>query len=336
MPRLSQIERERAVGMAQQGATNAAIARTFGCTRATVVRLLQRLGQTGSTKDRSRSGRPRVTTPAEDRHIRVIHLRNRFVTATSTAATALGHPISRHTVYRRLRQHGIRARRPYRGPYLTPANQRRRLTWARQVRRWQRRDWSRVLFTDESRFSLYRNDGRDRVYRRAGERLAPNCIQQVRAFGGGSVMVWGGICGDLKTRLVTVRGNLNARRYRDEILQPVVVPFIQQHQGRFVYQHDNARPHTARLTQDFLNRSNIVVLPWPACSPDMNPIEHLWHHLDRQIRRQAVPPVTLQQLEQCIHDEWQRITPAVIRRLTSSMRRRVMACINAHGGHTRY
>ena len=98
-------------------------------------------------------------------------------------------------------------------------------------------------------------------------------------------MVWGGICGDLTTRLVTVRGNLNARRYRDEILQPVVVPFIQQHQGRFVYQHDNARPHTARLTQDFLNRSNIVVLPWPACSPDMNPIEHLWDHLDRHIRR---------------------------------------------------
>ena len=173
--------------MAKQGATNAAIARTFGCTRVTVFRLLQRLGQMGSTRDRPRRGRTRITTPAEKRHIRVIHLRNRFVTATSTASTALGHPISRHTVYRRLRHHGIRARRLYRGPYLTPENQRRQLTWVRQARRWQRRDWFRDLFTDESRLSLYRNDSRDRVYRRAGERLAPNCIQQVRAFGRGSV-----------------------------------------------------------------------------------------------------------------------------------------------------
>ena len=86
MPRLSQVERERAVGMAQKGATNAAIARTFGCTKATVGRLMQPLRRTGSTADRSRSGRPRITTPAEDRHIRVIHLRNRFVTATSTAS----------------------------------------------------------------------------------------------------------------------------------------------------------------------------------------------------------------------------------------------------------
>ena len=336
MPRLSQVERERAVRMAQQGATNAAIARTFGCTKATVGRLMQRLRRTGSTADRPRSGRPRITTPAEDRHIRVIHLRNRFVTATSTAATALGHPISRHTVYRRLRQHGIRSRRPYRGVYLTPQNQRRRLTWARQVRRWQRRDWTRVLFSDESRFCLYRNDGRARVYRRAGERLAPNCIQHVRAFGGGGVMVWGGICGDLKTRLVTIHGNLNARRYRDEVLRPVVVPFINQQPRGIIYQHDNARPHTARLTTNFLQNANIALLPWPACSPDLNPIEHLWDHLDRQVRRRPVQPVTVQELEQCLQQEWLRITPDVIRRLTSSMRRRVVACINSDGAHTRY
>ena len=192
------------------------------------------------------------------------------------------------------------------------------------------------MFSDESRFLIFRNDGCQLVYRRFGERLAPNCIQQVRPFGGGGLMVWGGICGDVKTRLVVIRGNLNAQRYIDDILRPVVVPFIQQQPRGLLFQHDNARPHTARLTQNFLANANVQVLPWPACSPDMNPIEHLWDHLDRQIRRRRVPPVNVQDLERCLLEEWQRITPNVIRRLTASVRRRVLACIDADGGHTRY
>ncbi|XP_041355486.1 Y' element ATP-dependent helicase YJL225C-like [Gigantopelta aegis] len=78
------------------------------------------LCETGQAQDRARSGRPRVTAPAEDHYIRTIHLRNRFVTAMSTAATALGHPISRRTVLRQLRRAGIRAFCPFCGMALTP------------------------------------------------------------------------------------------------------------------------------------------------------------------------------------------------------------------------
>lgn len=336
MARLTREERERALGMAEMGATQVQIARRFGCTPLTVSRLLQRFRQTGGTADRPRSGRPRVTTPMEDRHIRTIHLRNRFVTATSTAATALGHHISQRTVLRRLRAAGIRAYRPFRGMALTARHRLDRLRWARRVRLWQVREWQRVLFTDESRFKLFRNDGRERVYRRQGERLAPACIREVQPFGGGGVMVWGGICGEQKTDLVIVQGNLNAVQYRDQVLQPVVLPFLRNQPQGIVFQHDNARPHTARLTVNFLNRHIVHVLPWPACSPDMNPIEHLWDHLDRQIRRRQQPPANRNELEQALRQEWQRIPPYVIRRLTSSMRRRITACIEARGGHTRY
>ena len=70
--------------------------------------------------------------------------------------------------------------------------------------------------------------------------------------------------------------NLNAQRYRDEILRPIVVPFIHRH---LMFQH-NAWPHVARICTQFLEAENVPVLPWPAYSPDMSPIKHVWDALD--------------------------------------------------------
>ncbi len=76
---------------------------------------------------------------------------------------------------------------------------------------------------------------------------------------------------------------LNAQRYCDEILRPIVVPFIQDHQ--LMLQHDNARPHVARICTQFLKAENFLVLEWPAYSLDMSPIEHVWDALDRRIQQ---------------------------------------------------
>ena len=321
--------------MLQLGATHDHVARIMNCSKKTIGRLLSRYRQTGRTADLPRSGRPRVTTPNEDRHLRVLHLRNRFLTVTSSAAHGLNHPISIWTVIRRLRLHGIRPYRPFRGMTLTNQIRHRRLAWARTVRQWQQRHWSRVLFTDESRFQLNKPDGRVRVYRRRDERTSRCCVTEVEPYGGGSFMVWGGICGDSKTDLVIIRGNLTARRYIDEVLQPVVIPWLFQN-PRTVYQHDNATPHTAVITRNFLNANNVHLLPWPARSPDMSPIEHLWDHLGRRIRQRQQPPVTFQDLGRALQDEWRQIPIHVIRRLTNSMRRRVVSLVASRGGHTRY
>jgi transposase len=118
MPWLRQNDHERAVGIAQAGMIHQAVADHLNVSRILISRLMICLRQTGRTNDRPRNGRPRVTL-RQDRHLRLIHLRNRMITAEGTARK---HTWSRkllgQTVRRRLRESGLRARRPVVGPTL--------------------------------------------------------------------------------------------------------------------------------------------------------------------------------------------------------------------------
>ena len=216
--------------------------------------LQRRLRQSGTISDR----------PREDRMIRLAHLRNRFLPATVTATTIPRRPISPRTVRRRLRQFGLRARRPHVGTILTRRHRQERLRWARAHFDWRRVRWNTVIFSDESRFRLMNADGRIRVYRRRGERYADACVNQVDGHNRGSEMVWGGICGRQKTRLLVINDNLTAQRYRDRVLAREVVPFINQNGPGLTLKQDNARPHTTRIVQVYLRRQHVNVLPWPA------------------------------------------------------------------------
>ena len=118
----------------------------------------------------------------------------------------------------------------------------------------------------------------------------------------------------------------------DEILRPGALPYVVAHPG-MVLQQDNARPHTARLTQQFFQANNIPVLPWPAYSPDLNPIEHLWDNLKRKVH--ALNKQNVPQLQAALRREWNAIPQQMVRRL-GSMQRRCTAIIRARGGHTRY
>ena len=95
-------------------------------------------------------------------------------------------------------------------------------------------------------------------------------------FGGGSVMFRGGICYDRRTELYRGdRGSLTALKYRDEILDPIVRPFLGAMDDNARLVQDNARPHTTYVIQDYLEQESIETIDWPARSPDLNCIEHM-------------------------------------------------------------
>lgn len=341
--KLSNEERLRAIGQLQAGTSAAQAARNFGVHEHTVRRLRARYAATGTVNDRVRSGRPRETTRRQDRQIVLSHLRQRFTVPKDTARNTQGRTrnrVSPRTIRRRLREAGIRARRPYCGARFTPVHIRNRLQWARLHRQWTLRRWQTVMFTDESKFHVDFNNRRQYVYRRRNERFADACVKERNHFGGASTMVWAGFTYHGKLRLVfldNVRGarqrGITAQRYVDDVLRPVVIPFVQNNPG-VTLQQDNARPHSARLTQAFLQQNNIHVLRWPSMSPDMNPIEHVWAYLKNKLQDNNIH--TRIQLQNFLVREWAALPQRFLQKLVMSMRRRCVALIAANGRHTRY
>ncbi|GFU05072.1 uncharacterized protein TNCV_574291 [Trichonephila clavipes] len=114
-----------------------------------------------------------------------------------------------------------------------------------------------------------------------------------------------------------------------DILRPHVGPFLNGLPGA-IFQQDNARWPTARVAQDFLR--HFQTLPWPARSPDLSPVEHVWD----QLKRQMPSCHSVHDLELAVQDLWAHLPQDNIRCLINSMPDRVAACIAAGGGPTRY
>ncbi|GFX62044.1 transposable element Tcb1 transposase [Trichonephila clavipes] len=190
------------------------------------------------------SGRPRGTTPTDDRYIVLQARRNRRQTAGEIArhtTLATGRPISRFTVARIQDGGGQFARRPVRCVPLTPAHRRRRSLWCREHRNWRDNEWGRVLFTYESRFSLSSDSHRLLIWRERGSRNHPSNIIERDRYGGHGVLVWGGIKLGSRTDLHIVdAGSVNETRYCNEILLPYVRLFRGAMGLQFLFMDDNA------------------------------------------------------------------------------------------------
>ena len=96
--------------------------------------------------------------------------------------------------------------------------------------------------------------------------------------------------------------------------------------------HDGAPAHTASATRALLQASRINILPWLSCSPDLNPIMHIWDVIGRKVRRRD--PRNVRELERAVLDEWNILQQHICQEYVLSMRSRCRAVINANGGHT--
>ena len=106
--------------------------------------------------------------------------------------------------------------------------------------------------------------------------------------------------------------------------------------NQFILMDDNALLHRARVVEEYLQQETIVRIDWPACSPDLNPIEHVLNMLQVAILRHPTQPTTLVELENVLIEEWNNLEMAATQRLIGSMRRRCQAVIASRGSRTSY
>ncbi|GFV25224.1 transposable element Tcb1 transposase [Trichonephila clavipes] len=190
--------------------------------------------------------------PNVDRYLAVTAKGNRRSTASDLSrqlSSATGTTGSRQTVYKRLGNIGLYARRPVRCVPLTETHCRLRLTWSREHSLRTPQQWSCVMFSDESRFSLQSDSHQTLIWRAPGTRYHQENTIERHCYGGAGWLARLGrnySCGsitDLHVQSVTLTGHI----YRDVILEQHVRLFRGTMGEEFLFMDDNARPHRQTL-----------------------------------------------------------------------------------------
>uniref|UniRef100_A0A9J8AZF2 Tc1-like transposase DDE domain-containing protein n=2 Tax=Cyprinus carpio carpio TaxID=630221 RepID=A0A9J8AZF2_CYPCA len=169
--------------------------------------------------------------------------------------------------------------------------------------------------------------------------MNPSCLVTTVQAGGGGVMVWGMFSWHTLGPLVPIGYHLNATAYLSIVsdhVHPFKTTIYPSSDGYF--QQDNAPCHKARIISNwFLEHDNeFTVLKWPQQSPDLNPIEHLWDVVERELHALDVHPTNLHQLQDAILSIWANISKECFQHLVESMPRRIKAVLKAKGGQTQY
>ncbi|GFW56618.1 transposable element Tc3 transposase [Trichonephila clavipes] len=157
------------------------------------------------------------------------------------------------------------------------------------------------------------------------------------SYRGGGILVWAGISLGGHTDLhVFHGGTVTGLRYRDEILDPYVRPYAAAIGNDFILMDDNARPHRAGIVEEYLENHGFERMEWPARSPDLNPIEHLWDYLGREVAALNPPPRSLHELKQGLLCVWSSLPIPVSDNLINSLGNRCRQYIQVRGGHIPY
>ena len=163
-------------------------------------------------------------------------------------------------------------------------------------------------------------------------------VRQVVKHGGGNIMVWGCMGWDGVGKLAEVEGRMNADQYVD-ILEENLLPSLEEFETStedLIFQQDNDPKHTSKKAQKWMKDNNIPLLDWPPQSPDISPIEHLWHHIKMELCKYPTHAKGVWEIWERVAEVWNDIPVKVVRNLIESMPRRIEAVIKAKGGHTKY
>ena len=209
--------------------------------------------------------------------------------------------------------------------------------WCLDNETWSSDQRKRVIFSDESSFTIFPTSGRVYVWRQSKEAFNLDCLLPTVKHGGGSVMVWAAISWRSLGPIVALHGRINSKDYLNT-LGDQVHPMCQTlfPEGDCIFQDDNALIHTAHIIKNWYkeHETELEHMEWPPQSSDLNNIKHLWYTLERQVRNWYPPPSCLEELEQVLMEKWLKFLIEEIKRLYNLIPRHIRAVLKAKGGLT--
>lgn len=350
MPVIDKLKVKKVVELLDTGKSTRQIEKELDIGKSTVSRIRQSLSESPKVP---KSGRPCKLSDRE-KHETAKWLKMGKVLTASQACNQLNQlrdtqtnpkrSVSCQTVRNVIKEQGLVAKKKVPKPKLTAKHIKRRLKFVEKHCEWTVDDYKRVVWSDETKINKFNSDGMKWVYvDKSGSKIDERVDPKVK-FGGGGIMIWGCMTWAGVGRIALVEGNMNADQYikilEENLLATLdaigIMPGFPSRED-IIFQQDNDPKHTANKTKAWFSNNNIKPLPWPANSPDLNPIEHLWAHIKRQLRENYVlPPKGCFELWERVKEQWGKIKPEVCQNLIESMPRRLVAVRKARGRQTKY
>lgn len=328
--------KNKIIELYKAGQRQVTISHNLNILKGTVSKIIRKYRTIGTVDTAPKSGRPKKMSPrAEKIMIRISKADPRKTSVDIYKEMAgMGFSVSARTIRRRLDAHGLLGRVAVKKPLISKKNRKARLQFAKEHLTWTQTKWNTVLFSDESKFKLFGSDGRKYIRRPKGTRYDQKYQIPTVKHGGGSVMVWGCFSGSGTGPLVRVDGIMDRYLYRD-ILRDHMLPYAEEEMPlRWLFQQDNDPKHKSQLVKNWMNANAVPLMEWPSQSPDLNPIENLWDHLDKRIRHYTIR--NTEELFQVLELEWKNISKDFCVKLVNSMQRRCFEVIKSKGYATKY
>ncbi|CEP14303.1 hypothetical protein [Parasitella parasitica] len=313
------------VNCSRAGVKQSVICKTMGLSPSTVHDVLLRAGKTGDGIPRKRSGGAKALNKRDERAL-VCQVRAEPLKPMKyhLGAWCEGHTkISIDTFRKYLKDNGFQSYKAAHKPSLSTRHMENRLKWCSGKANWGYDKWKYVVWSDESKFNIVGNDGGARVLRKEGERYDSNHVIKTTKFGSGSLMLWGCFWSGGFGPLVVLDAKVNQIEYikcLQENYLPWISEMIEKEGTTFIIQEDGAPGHTGKIARNWKNdQPEILGFDfWPAQSPDLNPIEHLWAILEKRIegRRHAIG--SKDKLEACLRDEWSKLDVGLAEKLVQN------------------
>ncbi len=285
MPRSKEIQeqvRKKIGDMYQSGEGYKAISKALGLQQTTVRAIIHKWRKLVTVVNLPRSGCPTKITPRAQRQLIQEVIKEPGTTSKELQTSLASIKVSVHdsTMRKRLGKNGIHGRVPRQKPLLTKKNRKARLTFAKKYLDYPQKVWANILWTDETKVELFGKCVSHYIWCKTNTAFHKKNIIPTVKHGGGNVMVWGCFAASGPGRFAIIDGTMNSAVYQ-KILKENIWPSVcdLKLKRTWVMKQDNDPKHTSKSTSEWLKKNKIKVLEWPKQSPDLNPIETLWHDL---------------------------------------------------------